>query len=177
MAQVSLKQPMYFQYKKPAIAPITNPATYILLFLIQSFISENFNVTDFDYFKNNSLIIINAPIINTNQPKPFFRIAPLTCLFKALPNKMPMMAIVVTVSISGHSILFKPWLLKKPARELSDIISKEVPIAFFIGSFIKNTSAGINKKPPPAPKNPVTNPTIIPKKISLGKFCFSLVED
>ena len=38
-------------------------------------------------------------------------------------------------------------------------MSNDVPTACFIGKPAKKTKAGIIKKPPPAPKNPVTNPT------------------
>ena len=47
----------------------------------------------------------------------------------------------------------------KPMLEFIKIINNEVPTACFIGKLAKNNNAGIIKKPPPAPKNPVTIPT------------------
>ena len=47
-------------------------------------------------------------------------------------------------------------------------------MAFFMGILISNTSAGINKKPPPAPKKPVTKPIAIPYNNSVKRFTCAL---
>ena len=54
---------------------------------------------------------------------------------------------------------------KNPKRDLTDIISKDVATAFFIGRLANKTKAGIIKKPPPAPTIPVSKPTIKPSII------------
>ena len=51
---------------------------------------------------------------------------------------------------------------QNPIIELIKIISREVPTASFICNPAKKISAGIIKKPPPAPKNPVTKPASSP---------------
>ena len=75
---------------------------------------------------------------------------------------MPVTAIDETMIINIQSIGWRPMSPKKPINELSAIINRDVPIASFIGSFIKITKAGIRRKPPPAPKNPVTKPIRTP---------------
>lgn len=50
----------------------------------------------------------------------------------------------------------------KPKSELRAIITSEVPIAFLNSKRNKLTKAGMIKKPPPVPINPVTKPTNIP---------------
>ena len=47
----------------------------------------------------------------------------------------------------------------KPINELIVIINNEVPMAFFIGNLANFNKAGIIKKPPPAPINPIKIPT------------------
>lgn len=42
------------------------------------------------------------------------------------------------------------------------MISKDVPIAFFIGTFPNKTNAGTIANPPPTPTNPVKIPTPSP---------------
>ena len=56
----------------------------------------------------------------------------------------------------------------KPINELRAIMNRDVPMAFFIGSFANKTRAGIIKKPPPAPMIPVSKPTPIPIIIRYG---------
>ena len=53
------------------------------------------------------------------------------------------------------------------------MMSRELPTAFFMDNPAKITKAGIIKNPPPAPRKPVTIPTIRPIKTSFGRFCLS----
>jgi len=50
------------------------------------------------------------------------------------------------------------------------IMRRDMPTAFFIGSFKKSTQCGMIKKPPPAPTSPVSVPTRIPVKIKKNKL-------
>ncbi len=53
----------------------------------------------------------------------------------------------------------------KPIVELIEIINSDVPTVDFISNFAKKkTRAGIIRKPPPAPTNPVMTPTNDPIK-------------
>ncbi|MNE73239.1 hypothetical protein D3C80_1692380 [compost metagenome] len=74
----------------------------------------------------------------------------------------PIIAIDVTISRNLQLMLKCPRSPVKPIREFRAIIKREVPIAFFIGSFNRKINAGISKKPPPAPNIPVTRPIAIP---------------
>ena len=56
-------------------------------------------------------------------------------------------------------------LLRNPAAVLMAMIRSDVPTAVVMGTLNKLTSAGIIKKPPPAPTNPVTTPTMKAVKI------------
>ncbi len=75
---------------------------------------------------------------------------------------MPIIAMAEIMEINFQSIAWRPISPVKPTSELSAIINSDVPIASFIGSLIKITKAGINRKPPPAPRNPVTRPISTP---------------
>ena len=55
----------------------------------------------------------------------------------------------------------------KPKSDVIEMIVRDVPIAFFIGIFNSMIKAGISKKPPPAPKRPVTRPINTPKESNL----------
>ena len=50
----------------------------------------------------------------------------------------------------------------KPMLELIKMINNDVPTACFMGKLAKKSNAGMIKNPPPAPKKPVTIPTINP---------------
>ncbi len=106
--------------------------------------------------------MIYAAISNTNQPKPFFKLSPLIYFAKYIPTNIPTTAKLVTLNNKIQSMA-KSLRCKSPVnpiRLFSAIIKREVPIAFFIGSFAKRTRAGIIKKPPPAPTIPVSTPTM-----------------
>ena len=64
----------------------------------------------------------------------------------------------------SSGVCFK--LNRNPKIELMAIITNEVPIAVFIGSFTNNTNAGMIRKPPPAPNKPVIKPIADPHKAS-----------
>ncbi len=55
-----------------------------------------------------------------------------------------------------------------PIKDLMAIIINEVPTAFFMGKPANKTKAGMIKKPPPAPTNPVKAPTNKPSIIITG---------
>lgn len=76
--------------------------------------------------------------------------------------KIPAIAIAEIIDMNFQSIGCRPISPAKPIREFRAIIRRDVPIAFFIGNFIKMTKAGIKRNPPPAPKKPVTRPMSIP---------------
>lgn len=83
---------------------------------------------------------------------------------------MPMTDKPVKLNKNSQSIsklLISP---RNPIKDLTAIIRSEVPIAFFIGIFANNTNAGMIKKPPPAPTNPVSKPTRIPSIAITGKL-------
>ncbi len=63
---------------------------------------------------------------------------------------------------------------KKPVSELIAIIKSDVPAAVFMGRPVNNTSAGIIKKPPPAPTNPVRNPMSMPSTMINNVWYFFL---
>ena len=71
-----------------------------------------------------------------------------------------------TVSKNFQSTSIIPRLPTKPINELIAIILNEVPIDFFIGTLMKKISTGIIINPPPAPTNPVINPTNIAIKMT-----------
>ena len=102
------------------------------------------------------------PINNTNQPKPFFNLSPLTFLLIKPPINMPAMAIKEICERKIQSISKLPRSPVKPINEFSAIINNEVPTASFMGNPTKRTSVGISKKPPPAPNTPVAIPTATP---------------
>ena len=98
-----------------------------------------------------------------NHPNPFFKLLPSIFLLSLSPIKMPTIASAVTVSKSVQ--LIATWLLISPVNPINDfaaIINSEVPTACFMGSLLNSTSAGIIKKPPPAPTSPVSIPTNAP---------------
>src|SRR5436190_6143573 len=64
-------------------------------------------------------------------------------------------------------------LPSKPTRQLRVIITRLVPIAFFIGKPANKTNEGTMINPPPIPINPVIAPVIHPCKISWGYLSFS----
>lgn len=75
----------------------------------------------------------------------------------------PPMARLVIVSKNGHCISRLKISPVNPISELNAIINNDVPVATFMGSPVKSTSAGIIKKPPPAPTSPVSKPIMIPR--------------
>ena len=105
---------------------------------------------------------------NTNQPNPFFSLAPSILLFKKLPNIIPPVA--KTTILANKEKSTEVWVRSpaNPNRDLMVIINKEEAIAYFIGSLPKSTNAGIIKNPPPAPTIPVTSPSIIPTKTKVS---------
>ena len=103
----------------------------------------------------------------TNHPKLVLSFSPDTLEEKKMPMKIPTTDIAVNFikrfqSIAECSLLRNPI---KPMAELIAIINSDVPTADFIGNFAKKTRAGIIRKPPPAPTNPVMAPTNDPIKI------------
>ena len=72
--------------------------------------------------------------------------------------------IEIKVKIDKNSQLIDEMFseLTKPNKELIEIMSKDVPIAFFISKLRSITKAGTIKKPPPAPIIPVIIPTARP---------------
>ena len=57
---------------------------------------------------------------------------------------------------------------RNPNSDLTVTIIKEVPIAFLISIPPKNIKAGMMRKPPPAPTNPVTAPIRNPSKNTIA---------
>lgn len=102
------------------------------------------------------------PIASTNKPNPFFSFAPLIDLPNKPPRNTPVIAINETVKRNIQFVLKCPVSPIKPDREVNAMMKSDVPIAFFIGKCSNSTNAGINKKPPPAPRNPVTKPMLNP---------------
>ena len=96
----------------------------------------------------------------TNHPKAGFSFEPSIFFDKKVPMKIPINA-KKTIESRKRKSMFTPLITspKNPNNELNAIINKEVPMASFIVRPVKKISAGIIKKPPPAPKNPVTIPT------------------
>lgn len=102
------------------------------------------------------------PIININQPKPFFRLSPDTFFAIIPPTKLPAMAIAVTFARKIQFIVKCPKSPVNPVKEFKAMMNRDVPTASFIGSFTSNTKVGIKRKPPPAPKRPVAMPIAVP---------------
>ena len=73
--------------------------------------------------------------------------------------KIPITDTVVNDNRKVQSIAMFCTSPAKPVRELMVMISKEVPMAFFIGSLANFSSAGIIRNPPPAPIRPISIPT------------------
>src|SRR5690606_22679430 len=113
----------------------------------------------------NSLIIMKNAMAIINQPKPFLSLILSTFLLKYKPKYIPPIAIAVKINRKFHLIGCRPKSPKNPIREFNAIIIKEVPMASLMGRFIKITRAGTSKKPPPAPRNPVTSPIPNPNNI------------
>ena len=113
------------------------------------------------------------PIARTNQPNPVFNLSPGTLLPMIPPAKMPAIARDEIVNNKRQSMVLCPMSPVKPIKEFRAIMSKDVPMASFIGSLISRTSDGISKKPPPAPNRPVTSPIPNPFNKSLIKGIFS----
>lgn len=97
-----------------------------------------------------------------NHPNTGFNFSPLIFFDNCVPMKIPTIAIADILPKKFQSIFRSFTDEKNPIRELIDIITKEVPMATFMGIFRKLTNAGIIIKPPPAPTNPVKNPTTEP---------------
>jgi len=92
---------------------------------------------------------------------------PSIFLERNVPIKIPIIANAVMDNINVQSIICSPPSPKKPISDFAAMITKDVPTASFIGNLLRTTKAGIIKKPPPAPTNPVKTPTIPPSnKIS-----------
>ena len=104
------------------------------------------------------------PVIKTNHPKAGFNLEPGIYFESCKPIKIPIIDNAAIDNNKVQSIIYSSEILPiNPMLEFNTIITNEVPIAFFIGSFAKMTNAGIIKNPPPAPTNPAKNPT--PKPI------------
>ena len=61
----------------------------------------------------------------------------------------------------SSGVCFK--LKRKPKIELIAMMTNDVPMAVFIGSFMNNINAGMIRNPPPAPNNPVIIPIENPR--------------
>ena len=85
-----------------------------------------------------------------------------------MPKKIPITEIAVKEVSSSQSICNCHRSPVNPIRDLIAMIIKEVATAFFIGNLAKRTKAGIIKKPPPAPTNPVNIPIINPSIVKSG---------
>ena len=114
-------------------------------------------------------------MIRINHPNAGFSFFPSIFFDNCEPIIIPATAIAVIEINSFHSIF--TWFTEdtKPIKELKEIMTKEVPIAIFIGIFKRLTNAGMIIKPPPAPTNPLMKP-IIPPKITKTVGLFFLVE-
>ena len=85
--------------------------------------------------------------------------------FKHRPHpaiNIPTKEIPVKINRKPQSITIYSTSPIKPINDLTAIIINEVPIAFFMGSPVQRTKAGMIKNPPPAPTIPVNNPTMAP---------------
>ncbi len=107
------------------------------------------------------------PITRTNQPKPFLSFSAAIFLLNSPPTNIPATAIAVIERRKLQWILKCPKSPAKPNKEFIAMMIREVPTAFFIGNFTRKISAGINRKPPPAPSRPVTKPMLMPYPRSL----------
>lgn len=105
-------------------------------------------------------------ITKVKKAKNFCNDAPSNLLATFVEIAIP---IKVATSISGSNGTSREMPACKsptnPSNDLSEIIKSDAPTAFFIGIPRNKTSAGIIKKPPPAPKTPVTKPTTAPSVI------------
>lgn len=116
-----------------------------------------------------------VPIINTNQPKPFFNCSPLTLDDNFCPIKIPPTANNVNGNKSFQSITMVLILPKNPKNEFIEIIANEVPTAIFILRLLSFVNAGIIIKPPPAPTTPVKHPIHKPlTKFNTRLFFFTI---
>lgn len=94
-----------------------------------------------------------------------------------VPIKLPITLPIAQIKTIFHSI----WPLTKYITELAIHIKSThisvVACAFFASSFATIESIGTRSSPPPAPKNPLTNPDTIPtpksSKIKSTFFVFS----
>ena len=102
-------------------------------------------------------------MIKTNQPNAGLSFSPEILLDRNAPKNIPPTAMAEKTNRKLQSMACpRPRSPKNPSKDFDAIIINEVPTACFMGNFAKTTSAGIIRKPPPAPTNPVTNPTISP---------------
>ena len=102
-------------------------------------------------------------------PNPFFNFSLLICLPSNTPIIIPIIVIPLNDKIKYQSIfMVKASPKKKPNKDFSVIIIKEVPIAFLISRLANKTKAGMIRNPPPAPTKPVTAPTIKPSIVIIG---------
>jgi len=103
-----------------------------------------------------------------NHPNPFFNFLLLINFEIYTPTIIPIIEKLVNNNKNDHSISKLCKSPKKPISDLAAIIKSDVPMAFFIGSLVKITKAGIIKNPPPAPTIPVRRPTNIPSAAITG---------
>lgn len=101
-----------------------------------------------------------------------FNLSPFIFFDNCVPMTIPIIAINVILIKKLQSI--SKWFTeeKNPIRELREMMTKEVPMATFIGIFKKLTNAGIIIKPPPAPTNPVKIPTTEPSPAAKNVLFF-----
>ena len=118
--------------------------------------------------KKNCSMNITSDIARTNHPKPFFSLAPSIFLFKKLPIIIPSVAIKMIMIKKFQSMTVCVISPANPTIDLIEMINIEEAIAFFMGNFPRITSAGIIKKPPPAPTIPVSMPSPNPTIMSVN---------
>ena len=83
-----------------------------------------------------------------------------------MPKNIPKVVIVENRIKNFQSTFIKSASPNKnPNIDFNAIITRDVPIAFFISKFVNNIIAGTIKNPPPAQTKPVSNPTSKPSKI------------
>ena len=87
-----------------------------------------------------------------------------------LPTRIPSAEMPAVIKRKGQSIGSCPISPVKPNKDLTVIIISDVATASFIGILARITSAGMMRKPPPAPTKPVTAPTMRPSRVMRGKF-------
>ena len=114
-------------------------------------------------------------INKTSQPKLFLSFSPSINLLIYNPAPIPKIekkqkALKKTQSI--FNVVERSPV--KPINDFTEIIINDVPTAFFIDKPPNKTKAGIIKKPPPAPTNPVNTPTNKPSKVIAVYFVFFL---